>query len=160
MKKLLPSLLLVGVLTSMMQAATAAVFLNIPGVPGEATDNQHPQWINLISMQVGVANKTCNGLTVTKGLDTSSPVLSAAALTGGIYSSMRIEVTTADESRSVFLIYAMSNVIVTSVNATTVNATVTETLTLMPATLTITYNPQGGGGPGGAPISYTLTCKK
>jgi type VI protein secretion system component Hcp len=160
MKKLLPSLLLVGVLTSTMQAATAAVFLNIPGVPGEATEEAHPQWINLFSMQVGVANKACNGVTVLKGIDTSSPVLSAAALTGGIYSSMRVEVTTADENRSVFLIYAMTNVIVTSVNATTVNATVTETLTLMPATLTITYNPQGSGGPGGSPISYTLTCKK
>ena len=88
MKQLRP-LLLLSALIPAVQIAAANVYVEIPGVPGEAEHVDHQRWIAATSMQVGVANKICSGVTLAKSLDTSSPVLSAAALTGAIYSTVK-----------------------------------------------------------------------
>jgi type VI protein secretion system component Hcp len=156
MKQLRP-LLLLSALIPAVQIAAANVYVEIPGVPGEAEHVDHQRWIAATSMQVGVANKICSGVTLAKSLDTSSPVLSAAALTGAIYSTVKIEVTIPGGDREfVFLKYLLSNVTVNSISANVVSATVSESVTLQAQTLTMTYTPSGGG----APVSFTLNCKK
>ena len=159
MSHLRPFVLACVLASAAQTAAAASIFLFIPGVPGESTDSRHPNWINLYSMQVGVANKVCSGVTVTKDLDVTSPVLSGAALIGGAYPSMTLEVTTLGERPQTYLTYALANVTVTSVSASTGGDRVTEAVTLYPTTLTMTYRPQQDGSLG-APVTFTLNCTK
>jgi type VI protein secretion system component Hcp len=153
---------LAGVLASAAQtaAAAASIFLLIPGVPGESTDSRHANWINLYSMQVGVANKVCSGVTVTKDLDRASPDLSGAALVGGAYPSMTLEVAKTGGDQQTYLTYALANVTVTSVSSSTGGDRVVEAVTLYPTTLTMSYKPQLSDGSLGAPVTYTLHCTK
>jgi type VI protein secretion system component Hcp len=61
-----------------------------------------------------VANRVCSGISVTKQIDSSSPVLSTAALLGGVYPTMTLEFTAGTEGRS-YLTYVLSNVTVNAV---------------------------------------------
>ena len=160
MSHLRPFVLACVLASAAQTAAAASIFLLIPGVPGESTDSRHPNWINLYSMQVGVANKVCSGVTVTKDLDVTSPVLSGAALVGGAYPSMTLEVTTLGDRPQTYLTYALANVTVTSVSASTGGDRVTEAVTLYPTTLIMTYRPQQGDGSLGASVTFTLNCTK
>jgi type VI protein secretion system component Hcp len=159
MESLRPIVLAGVIAASAVQSAVAATFLFIPGVLGESKDARHPAWIDVQSMSVGVANRVCSGLTLSKFLDTSSPVLSAAALAGTAYPSMTLEVTSAGERPETFLTYALTNVTVSSVSVSNASGLVVESLTLQPAMLTMTYRPMTDGGLGTA-ITMPLTCKK
>lgn len=159
--KLVRPLIAACVLASTVQAASAEVFLLIPGVPGESADARHPGWIDVRSMSAGVANKVCSGVTISKSLDTSSPVLSAAALTGGVYPSMTLEVTSQGDNPRTYLTYALANVTVISVSvATDFETSVFESVSLYPTTLTMTYRPTQSDGSQGAPVTFTLNCTK
>jgi type VI protein secretion system component Hcp len=159
MKSMRP-LFLAGVLVTAAQTAAAAVFLFIPGVPGESIDARHRNWIDLQSMQIGVANRACTSMTVSKSLDVSSPVLSAAALTGGAYPNVTLDVTTEGENPRTFLTYVLANATVVSTSVATSGTFVTESVTLSPTTVTMTYTPQLPDGSLGAPVSFTLNCAK
>jgi type VI protein secretion system component Hcp len=159
--KLIRPLVFACVLASATQAAVAGTFLFIPGVPGEATEIDFRLWIKALAMSVGVANKSCSGVTLTKLLDTSSPVLSAAALTGGVYPTMTLMVTTDTGDRRIpVLTYTMFNVTVAAVNASVGGGTssVVESVSLQPSSLTMTYVPPTDDGSAGKPIEYTLAC--
>ncbi len=159
----LRSFVLACVLAAAAQSAAAGtIFLFIPGVPGESTDDGRRDWINLHSMQVGVENKVCSGVTVTKEIDLSSPVLSGAALIGGAYPSMTLDVTTRGDRPQTFLTYALANVTVTAVSATASSGGVGvhETVMLSATTLTMTYRPTRNDGTQGPPVVFTLNCTR
>lgn len=156
-------LLLACVLALAAGAAGAQVrsFLLIPGVPGESVDEGHRAWIDLNTVSVGVAERACTGVTLSKNLDRSSPLLSGAALTGGLYATMTIDVARSVAERpEVFLVYTLTNVSVASIQATTTaTAPTVETVHLAPSTITMVYTPPAAGGPGTA-VSFTLNCVK
>jgi type VI protein secretion system component Hcp len=148
--------LLLSLLISAVQPAAAAVYLLIPGIPGDGTGDTHRFWIDVSSMQVGVANRICTGVTILKNLDRSSPLLSAAALLGTTYPSMTIDVTSVSSDRDVVLSYVLGSATVTSANVNVASSTsLSETITLLPATLTMTFTPSGG-----TPVTFTQSCKK
>lgn len=147
--------------TSSAVSAAATMFLFIPGVPGQSTDESHRNWVELSSMQVGVANRVCSGITLTKTIDSSSPVLSTAALIGSVYPSMTLDFTTPNgpTPRS-YLTYLLSNVAVTGLSQSTGGDLISESVSLYPTTLTITYKPLAPDGSVGTPVTYSLYCAK
>jgi type VI secretion system secreted protein Hcp len=163
MKSSLRAFAFASVLATVSSAASAAatIFLFIPGVPGQSADDNHPGWIELGSMSAGVINRACSGITVTKTIDGSSPVLSTAALLGSAYPSMTMDFTVpgAAGSRS-YLTYLLSNVTVSSVSQSTGGDLIYESVSLFPATLTITYKPIQSDGSAGTPVTYSLACAK
>ena len=154
----------IGLAFTLACAATTAVgnvFLLIPGVPGESSDDRHRAWIDVRSLSIGVANGACSNAIVNKRFDSSSPVLSAAALIGSAYPSMSIEVTSPTDSRQTYLTYSLTNVTVAAVQASTSEGVlVSESVSLLPTTITISYLPQRPDGSFGTAISYTLACPK
>ncbi len=160
MNHLRPFVLACVLASAAQTAAAGSIFLFIPGVPGESTDDRRRDWIDLQSMQVGVANKICSGVTVSKDLDSTSPVLSGAALIGGAYPSMTLEVTTLGERPQTYLSYALANVTVIAVSASTAGGRVAESVTLYPTTLTMTYRPTQNDGTQGAAVTFTLNCAR
>jgi type VI secretion system secreted protein Hcp len=142
-------------------ASAVSTFLFIPGVPGESVDDRHRDWIDLHSVSVGVADRACTGFTVTKNLDKSSPLLSGAAMTGGVYPTMTVEVLSDGIDRYAFLTYTLTNVVVGSVQATTTaTVPVVESVGLVPAAITMSYRPRKPDGSLDAAVNFTLTCTK
>lgn len=113
--KLLESLLTVvlgagGVATSTFAATNT--YLIIPGIPGESFEARYRDWIVLDTFSVSVVERACAGFTVMKQLDTSSPILSASALTGVVYPSMTLHSVKAGEGQIRFLVFELAAVVV------------------------------------------------
>lgn len=159
MKSYLRPLIVACTLASAVSSASAAIFLFIPGVPGQSLDSNHPNWIDLSSFQVGVSNRVCSGITVTKQIDSSSPVLSTAALLGGAYPSMTLDFTVGPARRS-YLTYVLSNVTVTGVAQSTGGELISEAVAVFATTLTVTFKPQQPDGSDGTPVIYSLNCTR
>jgi type VI secretion system Hcp family effector len=141
--------------------ATAQIssYLEIPGLPGESTRKGHENWIDIKTVSVSVADQACHGVALTKDLDKSSPLLSGAALTGGFYAKMTIDVERVAEPSEVILTYVLDNVTVTAVQTTTTTTSpALESVHLSPSKITMTYKPPGALP--SAAVSFTLTCVK
>ena len=82
-------LLAIGILTWQAPAAEAAGYLKFEGVKGEATDKNHQDWIDVISVNWGATRSTttrsgqrlkqprlaAGTVTITKRVDKASPAL-------------------------------------------------------------------------------------
>ncbi len=89
-------LLVLGIVGTAAPSAAVDVFLKIPGIPGSSTDRQHPNEIEVQSIQYGLNNTgtasfggggsagkaTFQDINFTKKIDKSSPVLLRNCLTG------------------------------------------------------------------------------
>jgi type VI protein secretion system component Hcp len=141
--------------------ASFSTFLEIPGVPGESVDPDHRAWIDVTALSVGVTNRACNGFLVTKRLDSASPLLSAAALTGTVFQAMTVDTVDVDaRDRSPFLTYTLSNVVVGAVSvAVMADGQLVEHITLQPATIHTSYRPQDSQGNLGPAVESTISCK-
>ncbi len=159
MKNYLRPLIVACTLASAVSSASAAIFLLIPGVPGQSVDSYHANWIDLNSFQVGVSNRVCSGITVSKQIDSSSPVLSTAALLGSVYPSMTLDFTIGPARRS-YLTYVLSNVTVNGIAQSTGGDLISESVSVFATTLTVTYKPQQLDGSDGTPVTYSLNCAR
>jgi len=106
-------------------------FLQLDGVPGEATDDKHKDWIELLSYNHGMTQpvsatrssaggaatgRTQHGdFTITKFVDKASPKLYEAVSNGKHFSKAKIEVCRAGGSQVKFLEITMEEVMVSSV---------------------------------------------
>jgi type VI protein secretion system component Hcp len=157
MNRFLRPLVVAGALAAAASSASAAIFLFVPGVPGQSVDVRHQNWIDLSSFQIGVANRVCSGITVTKQIDNSSPVLSTAALLGGVYPTMTLDFTTGVDGRS-YLTYVLSNATVTGVSQSSGGDLINESMSVYATSLAVTYRSQQPDGSAGTPVTYTLNC--
>jgi type VI secretion system secreted protein Hcp len=107
-------------------------FLQLDGVPGEATDDKHKDWIELLSyshdmMQPVSSTKSSAGgaatgrtqhgdFAITKFVDKASPKLYEAVSNGKHFSKAKIEVCRAGGSQLKFLEITLEEVMVSSVS--------------------------------------------
>jgi type VI protein secretion system component Hcp len=156
----LHALVLLAAGTTSAVAATDT-YLYIPGVPGEALAAGFEEWIQVETFSVGVVDRACSGFTVMKLLDTSSPILSAAALSGVTYPSMTLKSVKTGDTQQVFLTFSLTSVVVRSVGLKNAAAGIPmEQVTFEPAVIAMSYSPQNPDGSLGQPIQNTLTCSK
>jgi len=139
--------------------AAINTYLLIPGVPGESVADRYEGWIDVDTLSVGVTAGVCDGFTLQKTLDRASPLLSAAALFRTIYPTATIESVKDGIGLQRFLVYSLESVTVYSVAVKNTAESVTEVLTLRPATVTITYRPQRQDGTFDAAITSVVPCK-
>jgi type VI secretion system secreted protein Hcp len=137
-------------------AARAAVeaYLKIDGVVGESQDDQHKDWIELSSFQMG-STQPANGPTatggaaaghasvgdihVTKVVDASSPTLMQAAAHGTRYPSAEVDLM---RNGQVYLVYHLTDVVISSVQTSApADGHPTETVTLNYARIQTDYTP-------------------
>lgn len=153
-------LLVAGMLSAPVAVdAGSSTYLLIPGVPGESVRDRFLGWIELDSVSVGVSNGLCSGFTVTKPLDTASPLLSASALSRVIYPTMTAKSIKDGEGQTAFLTYTLSNVSVTSISVKVSASAVIEAVTFLPEVVSTTYYPQDAKGAFGPAVESTVTCK-
>jgi len=103
-------------------------FMKINGVVGESTDDQHKEWIELLSFSWGVqqpksvvssagslaAERADFGdFSITKVIDKASPKLATACASGEHFSEVKIEVCRAGGDKQKYMEYKLTDVITT-----------------------------------------------
>ncbi len=105
-------------------------FLKIGTISGESVDDKHQEWIEILSYQHGVTQPTTTlstgartteradhqDFTVVKTLDKASPKLALAVCNGQRIPEITIELARASGDKQKYMVYVMTDVIVTSVN--------------------------------------------
>jgi len=158
-------------------------FLRIEGVAGESTDDQHPDWIEILSYShalsqpIGGSVSTAGGaaaercdhgvFTVVKALDAASPLLAEACCKGSHLSEVVLSLNRAGGDKLEYMQYKMTQVLVTSVrpggSASGMEALPIEEIGFSYATIDWTYTKQkreDGTGGGQIATGWDLTLNK
>jgi type VI secretion system secreted protein Hcp len=109
-------------------------FIKIEGIEGESTDDKHAGWIEVISYDTGVKQKTSatassagggsteradfDHFSLIKQLDKASPKLALACADGTHIDSILVEVCRAGTEKVKFMEYKMTNCIISKVKTT------------------------------------------
>lgn len=115
------------------EPAAYTMFLKVDGIPGESTDEMHPNWIEVLSFDMGVtqsasASASFGGgasseradfqdFAIVKLLDKASPKLAIACADGTHISEVQLVLCRTGGDKLKFMEYKLSNCIVSSVSA-------------------------------------------
>ena len=160
-------------------------FLQLDGVPGEATDDKHKDWIEILSyshdmMQPVSSTKSSAGgassgrsqhgdFQITKYVDKASPKLYESVSNGKAFGKAKIEVCRAGGSQVKFLEVTLEEVMISSVSLGSTGHSKngdelpTETVHLNYGKIEWTYTQQkrkDGSGGGNVTGKYDLTAGK
>ena len=145
-------------------AASAATdtFMLVPGIPGGSVARGHEDWIDVISLQQswpGQARKgTSCDVTVVKGLDIAGPKLYLAAVTGQIFSEIKIEVLKAAAEPVKFYELKLTNAIISSITTSGNSTSIAENVVISPQSATLSFFTQRADGSPGPPVTATIPC--
>jgi type VI secretion system secreted protein Hcp len=106
-------------------------FVQIPGIEGESTDGKHPGWIEVITFDSGIRQKTSStasnaggassertdlkALTFSKLVDKASPNLALACAAGTHIDTIVLEIYRAGGEKIKYMEYKLSNCLITRV---------------------------------------------
>jgi len=135
--------------------AGGAMFIQITGIDGEATDVDHKDWIEVLSYSFGMADPGAGAtgttrrrgdvvledIVVVKELDKSSPKLMEKCAKGEVIASLVIDVCRETGGSSTYYKYELENVMVTSFQSSgsTEEGVPVETVTFNFEEITVTY---------------------
>ena len=144
------------IISSTDGTAGGTMFIQITGIDGEATDDAHKDWIEILSYSMGMADPEAGAIgatrrrgtvvlediVVVKELDKASPKLMEKCAKGEVIPSLVMDVCrAAGESSSTYYKYELENVMVTSFysSGSTEEGVPMETITLNYEEITVTY---------------------
>ena len=150
---------------------TAAAYIKFDGVDGEATDRDHRQWSDILSVSQGQyvppspmpggrarAGCVAQEIVVTKALDKASPKLAEAVCRATVFPKVEIELTAryTDMGRVTYYAYELKNVQVTSyhVGTTAADPVPVEELTLNFEEIKVTYTETDNQGRSKGNVEY------
>jgi type VI protein secretion system component Hcp len=145
-------------------ALAQRAFLQIPAIPGESVVEGYVGWIDVLSVRQNTAAAARKSIacdvSVVKGIDSAGPALWATAA-GGLAVPEMLIVVVREGGDALVKLYdvRLTNVRITGVQATAGAADSSETVTLLPQGVTITYDPQLPTGSQGTPVSQTFSCQ-
>lgn len=163
------------------EPAAYTMFLKVDGIPGESTDDAHPDWIDVLSFNMGVtrsASASSRGgasseradfqdFAIVKLLDKASPKLAIACADGTHISEVILVLCRTGGDKLQFMEYMLTDCIVSSVSAsgsvmTQGSATLPfETVTFNYATIGWTYTQQSrADGSGGGNVAACWDLEK
>jgi type VI protein secretion system component Hcp len=151
-------------LLSAGEALAQRAFLFVPGIPGDSVVEGYVDWIPVLSIrQTATASSrrsiACD-LSVVKNIDVAGPALWATAASGVIVPEMRISVLKNGPDTTVKLYdIRLANVRIGAVQASTGAADASETVTLVPQQVTLTFYTQTPTGGQGTPVEQSFPCQ-
>ncbi len=154
------------VILAASSAIEAAWFMDIDGVPGQATEKNHKNWVVCEAVQFGVARQVSSPdgrslpgapafseITLTRRMDISSPDLFLRAAGGQSAPEAVIELT--NSAGTVVLRIVLKDVAVTSYNVAASNQEIMEEIKVTYSKITMTYFAIGADGKVAGQISKT-----
>jgi type VI secretion system secreted protein Hcp len=134
-------------------AASAKIFLQLDGIPGESTTLGFENQIELNTMQVGVGRGSkgaaFSDVTVTKNLDKATPELMLRAANGATIPTAKVRFTRAAEDSDVYLRYCFTGVRITSFSQSSGGEAPSESVAFSYSSIVQSYTQQsttGGAG--------------
>ena len=166
---LMSVLVFVTILASAGEALAQRAFLFVPNIPGDATVEGFVDWINVLSIRQSATSTrrsiACD-LSVVKNIDVAGPALWATAASGVMVPEMLISVLKSaveggSGSPTSLKLYdiRLTNVRIGAVQATTAATDSSETVTLVPQTVTLTFYTQTPTGLPGPPVTQSFGCQ-
>ena len=143
----------------------AAIFLEIPGVPGESNDAQHRDWIDVLSAAGNFTKNSCGEFAVTKEIDASFPRLVASVVSGRLFPRVTLEFTaTYGGVRKVYSTITLENAAISSI-ATSASGNdqagpPVEQITIKASSIVIEYTQFDDAGRTVASFGETVICGK
>jgi type VI secretion system secreted protein Hcp len=155
-------------------------FIKIDGIEGESTDDKHAGWIEMISFNTGLNQKTSatassagggsseradfQDFSFTKQLDKASPKLALACADGTHVDSIIVEICRAGTEKVKFMEYKMTNCIISGVDTTGGGDFPSENVSINYGKIEWSYTVQkrqGGGASGNVAGGWDLqkNCK-
>ena len=145
-------------------------FLNIPGIPGESTVEGYAGWIDVQAIRQNASLTAKKALacdvSVVKHIDAAGPALWAAAASGLSVPEMLMTVLKSGLEGGagapvLIKLYdiRLSNVRVAGIQAAAGTADSSETVTLVPQAVTLTYYTQTQTGAVGQPVTQSFSCQ-
>ena len=141
--------------------AAATTFMEIQGLPGESTDQDHRNWIALTGYTQSVGLKPCLKAIVMKNLDRASPGLATFAAANTKIPLVTIQMEKEVNGRGILFFEArLEQVVIDEVaiiDDFQGGSSVTEKVVLLPKRVTISYFPESASGLP-QPVIGTLGC--
>jgi len=108
------------------------IYLQISTIPGESTDDQHKEWIEISSFSHGLSQMGTDAISggsartfgrcdhqdfsISKSLDKATPLLALTCSNGEHIEEIKIELCRASKDKGVYMEYLLTDCIVSSVN--------------------------------------------
>jgi type VI protein secretion system component Hcp len=151
-------------LASAGEALAQRAFLFVQAIPGDSTVEGYVDWIAILSIRQSATATTRRSIacdiSVVKNIDVAGPALWATAASGVTIPEMLISVLKSGaETNTKLYDIRLTNVRITAVQASTAAADTSETVTLMPQGVTLTYYTQTPTGSPGAPVTQSFACQ-
>jgi type VI secretion system secreted protein Hcp len=149
-------------------------YLKIDGIPGESTDKDHKDWIDLYSYGWGTTHAGIGPVGQTTGkanvqdfkfvmkVDKATPKLFLAAAFGMPIKNAVLEICRNGEIQQCFMKWTLTDVMVTSYQLSGSNENPTESVSFLFQKIEVEYRPMGPEGSLGEPIiaSWDLKANK
>lgn len=168
--RVVTALILFFSLASAGEALAQRAFWFVPGIAGDSTVEGYVDWINVLSIRQSATTSSrrsiaCD-LSIVKNIDIAGPALWATAASGTTVPEMLISVLKSgvepgSGSPTTLKLYdiRLTNVRIGAVQASTGAAEASETVTLIPQGVTLTYYTQTPTGLPGAPVTQPFACQ-
>lgn len=175
-RPLLAGAMAAGAVAAMATPATALadVFLKLGDIKGESTADKHKNEIDILSYTQSFSNSgtiggggalgrvTCGAVTVSKGIDRSSPAIIQLAVTGRHVKTAVVTFRVVGENPVEYYKVTMDDVLVTSINQSDSAdpARIVESVSMLAAKFKFEYRPQRSDGSLGAWVTTAYDCTK
>jgi len=155
-----------------------AIYVNYDGIPGEATQQDHTKWIDVLSLSWGVGRgiSTVSGSTnnreasepsvsevsIVKMFDASSPKLFTESCTGNAGKTVKIDLTTTGSPGVTYCTYTLTNALVSSYSVSTGGDRPTESISISFTKMEFKFTPYDDKNKAGTPVtvSYDMATTK
>jgi type VI secretion system secreted protein Hcp len=149
--------------TGQAYAQQYRTYMLVPGIPGSAIDENHKDWIEVLSMSQGVSSikrsVACSDVSIMKVLDQAGPALWAAAAVRQVFPEVRIEVVKGGEFPGVVYDIRISNSKVVSSQTSGSSELPVESVSFSYDSITLTFNPTDVKGVIHPGTPQTVACQ-
>jgi type VI secretion system secreted protein Hcp len=156
-------------------AQAVDLFLKLDNIKGASIDDQHKDWIDVLSYSLGASNPGSSGqgggggggkvsfsdLSLAKLVDASTPFLLEGVATGKMFKEAILEVVRTGQNPVPFLVYTLEDVLISSysVSGSSGGGLPTEALSLNFEKIKVEYRKDDKGGKIGSPITFAYDLK-
>lgn len=154
------------------------IYMDFDGIKGEATQQDHKKWIDVLSLSWGTGRgiSTVEGsesdreasapsisdVTIVKQFDEASPKLFTEAVAGNQGKTVKIDLTTTGAPAITFCTYTLSNALISSYSVSTSGDRPIESVDISYTKMEFKFTPYDDKNKAGAPttVSYDLATSK
>jgi type VI secretion system Hcp family effector len=159
------SLLIAIIIGLVSGPVNAAVFMFIPGIPGESHDANHDMWIDVLATGGSFTQNSCGEFVVTKEIDKAFPLLVASVVSGSIFSESILVEYTANYggSRATYSTITLDGASITSISTSASGiseAPPVENITIQASSIEIKYTQYDSEGNKLGTSIETVICGK